>query len=182
MILNRMFSSQVSGVHFWHWLFGWIFFCTYSCIHALWHGGDQPVRLHRCNRKPRLLWHLPSGHLNCSKLFFSTTNQRISIGFCSVCSSIKPGKIMCVQVPRPVDNQDTLGLVFPVKGVDDGLPGSSWGSRRRGFQCSENLYRYLKVLSWFVCDTFFKVIRKTSYYAFLTCNSYSPNLQLILNT
>ncbi len=48
-ILNRNISLQKSMLISMNSILGWASFCMNYCINAVWHGGDQPVALLRCN-------------------------------------------------------------------------------------------------------------------------------------
>ncbi|MED6249606.1 hypothetical protein ATANTOWER_016901 [Ataeniobius toweri] len=52
-----MFHTQMSDFLesmpiYLHSILGWASSCMNYCINALWHRGDQPVALHRCNGSP----------------------------------------------------------------------------------------------------------------------------------
>ncbi len=48
-ILNRNISLQKSMLISMNSILGWASFCMNYCINAVWHGGNQPVALLRCN-------------------------------------------------------------------------------------------------------------------------------------
>ena len=65
-------------------LLGWVSFCMKYCINAVWHGGDQPVALLRCNGSPGcLIAAFRSSALLglVSLIFLLTISQRFSMGF-----------------------------------------------------------------------------------------------------
>ncbi len=65
-----------------HSILGWASFCMNYCINAVWHGGDQPVALLRCNRSPDWFAFKSSALLGLvSLIFLLTIPRRFSMEF-----------------------------------------------------------------------------------------------------